>query len=49
MLLPEEVKPFICNEEKIVREHAVNYLKIGRNEPCICGSREKYKKCCGRS
>ena len=26
MLLPEEVKPFICNEEKIVREHAVNYL-----------------------
>ena len=22
--------------------------KIGRNEPCICGSGKKYKKCCGR-
>jgi len=23
--------------------------KIGRNEPCICGSGKKYKKCCGRN
>lgn len=22
--------------------------KVGRNEPCICGSGKKYKKCCGR-
>jgi SEC-C motif-containing protein len=22
--------------------------KIGRNEPCPCGSNKKYKKCCGR-
>jgi uncharacterized protein len=22
-------------------------LKIGRNEPCLCGSGKKYKKCCG--
>ena len=22
-------------------------LKIGRNDPCICGSGKKYKKCCG--
>ncbi|MEM7581916.1 MAG: SEC-C metal-binding domain-containing protein [Acidobacteriota bacterium] len=22
--------------------------KIGRNEPCPCGSGRKYKKCCGR-
>lgn len=22
-------------------------LKIGRNEPCPCGSGKKYKKCCG--
>lgn len=21
--------------------------KVGRNEPCICGSGKKYKKCCG--
>ncbi|MFA9454804.1 MAG: SEC-C metal-binding domain-containing protein [Candidatus Aminicenantaceae bacterium] len=23
--------------------------KIGRNQPCSCGSGEKYKNCCGRS
>ena len=22
--------------------------KIGRNEPCPCGSDKKYKKCCGK-
>ena len=21
--------------------------KVGRNEPCPCGSNKKYKKCCG--
>ena len=24
-----------------------NSLKIGRNDPCPCGSGKKYKKCCG--
>ena len=23
--------------------------KIGRNDPCPCGSGKKYKKCCGRA
>lgn len=23
--------------------------KIGRNDPCPCGSEKKYKKCCGKS
>lgn len=22
--------------------------KIGRNEPCVCGSGQKFKKCCGK-
>ena len=22
--------------------------KVGRNEPCPCGSSKKYKKCCGK-
>jgi len=22
--------------------------KVGRNDPCPCGSGQKYKKCCGR-
>ena len=31
-------------ESKIVR----NDNKIGRNDPCPCGSGKKYKKCCGK-
>ena len=27
---------------------AIVGTKIGRNDPCICGSGIKYKKCCGR-
>jgi len=23
-------------------------LKVGRNQPCPCGSGKKYKKCCGK-
>lgn len=25
----------------------VNEAKVGRNDPCTCGSGKKYKKCCG--
>lgn len=32
-------------ESKIV----VNHNKIGRNDPCPCGSGKKYKKCCGKN
>lgn len=33
--------------EKNVREETPS-RKIGRNEPCLCGSGNKFKKCCGR-
>ncbi len=26
----------------------VNGVKVGRNDPCPCGSGKKFKKCCGR-
>jgi peptide deformylase len=26
----------------------IRKAKVGPNEPCICGSGKKYKKCCGR-
>lgn len=29
------------------RNQAVKIEKIGRNDPCTCGSGQKYKKCCG--
>ena len=28
--------------------HAAGQGRIGRNEPCPCGSGEKYKRCCGK-
>lgn len=28
--------------------HIRHVEKVGRNEPCPCGSGKKYKKCCGR-
>ena len=29
-------------------DHQQTQQKVGRNEPCLCGSGKKYKKCCGR-
>jgi uncharacterized protein YecA (UPF0149 family) len=29
-------------------EQVKNENKVGRNEPCPCGSGRKYKKCCGK-
>lgn len=34
----------------IVRSKPIrNAIKIGRNDPCHCGSGKKYKKCCARN
>ena len=33
--------------KKIVLTPRVNAAKVGRNDPCPCGSGKKYKKCCG--
>ena len=35
------------DEADSVRREPVRSDKIGRNEPCPCGSGKKYKKCCG--
>jgi SEC-C motif-containing protein len=35
----------IANEEPYRRAEP----KVGRNEPCPCGSGKKYKKCCGKA
>ena len=34
--------------KSIVRKPAVS-KKVGRNDPCPCGSGKKYKKCCGQN
>jgi preprotein translocase subunit SecA len=34
--------------EKKVKQIKIETPKVGRNDPCPCGSGKKYKKCCGR-
>jgi hypothetical protein len=31
-----------------IRQHVREHPKVGRNDPCPCGSGLKYKRCCGR-
>lgn len=45
-ILPEEKIEEITKQYK--KDSIVRVNKIGRNEPCICGSGKKYKKCCGK-
>jgi len=33
--------------QQITAIRTTNYPRIGRNDPCICGSGKKFKKCCG--
>lgn len=35
-------------DEKPVKQPKVNKDKVGRNDPCPCGSGKKYKHCCGK-
>jgi preprotein translocase subunit SecA len=35
--------------EVVVKQIKLDKPKVGRNDPCPCGSGKKYKKCCGRN
>ena len=38
-----------ANDSKEGEHHTVkNTKKVGRNDPCVCGSGKKYKNCCGK-
>ena len=32
--------------QELPRERLVRRVKVGRNQPCPCGSGRKFKKCC---
>ena len=44
----EVVKPTGTNDSKDKVKTTRKVEKIGRNEPCPCGSGKKYKNCCGK-
>ncbi len=53
MDLPSEELRFsilkeILDAEKEVKRNTPKPKKVGRNDPCPCGSGKKYKRCCGR-
>ena len=35
-------------EATVTRQIKLETPKVGRNDPCPCGSGKKYKKCCGK-
>ena len=47
-IFPEEKLKELYKEAKKMNT-IVKGPKIGRNDPCPCGSGKKYKKCCGRN
>ncbi|MFT7623127.1 MAG: hypothetical protein ACI9WU_002304 [Myxococcota bacterium] len=45
---PELIERLVERRDLLRALHASCGRKVGRNDPCICGSGKKYKRCCGR-
>ncbi len=45
---PEERKISTSHSEDTIKKPVRRDKKVGRNEPCPCGSGKKYKHCCGK-
>ncbi len=43
-----KTKRWLFTEGKMVKSPPLTVNKIGRNDPCSCGSGKKHKKCCGK-
>lgn len=41
-------KPGCTFDEGCEEVRVANPVQCGRNQPCTCGSRKKFKYCCGR-
>jgi len=40
-------KKWFFTEGKMIKGQPASVAKVGRNDPCSCGSGKKFKKCCG--
>ena len=36
----------VSTKDENTKKEGIDYSKVGRNDPCPCGSGKKYKKCC---
>jgi uncharacterized protein YecA (UPF0149 family) len=48
-LLSNSIHQALATRESSQQKSSGQNSKVGRNEPCPCGSGTKYKKCCGAS
>ena len=48
-MLGGAMSPSSAKPQPAPKLQPIRSQKIGRNEPCPCGSGKKYKKCCGRN
>jgi preprotein translocase subunit SecA len=46
-ILPKQAIQYNRGDSAEAHQPLTKGKKIGRNEPCPCGSGKKYKKCCG--
>lgn len=50
--IPEKIEPLHVHGPNCSHQHQEPFVrkevKVGRNDPCLCGSQQKYKKCCGK-
>jgi len=46
----EQVQEIVKDDSQLelVGDFTSNDNNVGRNDPCLCGSGKKYKKCCGK-
>ncbi len=49
MNVPDEKMRVDLLMELAKLEKELKPKKVGRNDPCPCGSGKKYKKCCGKN
>lgn len=47
MKIRSELQPADSKDSEDCQSKPVHVVKVGRNEPCPCGSGKKHKKCCG--
>jgi uncharacterized protein YchJ len=48
-VLEREMNDQIAKKQSIIPSNPVHKEnKVGRNDPCPCGSGKRYKKCCGK-
>lgn len=45
-LVSQKKKEQALKAAPVIKEPIVHGPKIGRNDPCHCGSGQKFKKCC---